>query len=208
MPDVASSASSFVHTICIWMHNLHNLHCCFVVFFFCKQYTAYPRNMHMVLLCLFSLCFNHVLRIYIEAYDCPKASESTLKKQVTVPHMCGPVTCFFRVISLAFGQSYACPSGSGGHHFNDVIMSAMASQITGLTIVYSTVSGADQWKHQSSVSLAFVKGIHRRPVISPHKGPITRKMFPFDDVIVILNRSLLNHTETRKSANMCTIIEI
>ena len=44
--------------------------------------------------------------------------------------------------------------------------------------------GADQRKHQSSASLAFVWGIHRRPVNSPHKGPVTRKMFPFDDVIM------------------------
>ena len=65
-------------------------------------------------------------------------------------------------------------------------MSAMASQITSLTIVYSTVySGADQRKHQSSSSLAFVRGIHRWPVSSPHKGPVTRKMFAFDDVIVV-----------------------
>ena len=61
----------------------------------------------------------------------------------------------------------------------------MASQITNLTIVYSTVySGADQRKYQSSASLAFVKGIHRRPVNSPHKGQVTPKMFPFDDVIM------------------------
>ena len=45
--------------------------------------------------------------------------------------------------------------------------------------------GADQRKHQSSASLAFVWGIHRGPVNSPHKGPVTRKMFPFDDVIMI-----------------------
>ena len=65
------------------------------------------------------------------------------------------------------------------------IMSAMASQITSLTIVYSTVySGADQRKHQSSASLAFVQGIQRGPVNSPNKGPVTRKMFPFDDVIM------------------------
>ena len=63
--------------------------------------------------------------------------------------------------------------------YNDVIMSTIASQITSLTIVYATVySGADQRKHQSSASLAFVQG----PVNSPHKGPVTRKMFPFDDV--------------------------
>ena len=60
-------------------------------------------------------------------------------------------------------------------------------QITCLAIVYSTVySGADQRKRQSSVSLAFVRGIHRRPVNSPHKGPVMRKMFPFDDVIMII----------------------
>ena len=64
-------------------------------------------------------------------------------------------------------------------------MGTMASQITCLTIVYSTVySGADQRKHQSSASLAFVRRIHRRPVNSPHKWPVTRKMFPFDDVIM------------------------
>ena len=64
-------------------------------------------------------------------------------------------------------------------------MNAMTSQTTSLPIVYSTVySGADQRKHQSSVSLAFVRGIHRWPVNSPHKWPVTRKMFPFDDVIM------------------------
>ena len=66
-------------------------------------------------------------------------------------------------------------------------MGVMPSQITCLTIVYSTVnSGADQRKHQSSASLAFVRGIHRWPANSPHKWPVTRKMLPFDDVIVIL----------------------
>ena len=70
-------------------------------------------------------------------------------------------------------------------HYGDVIMSTIASQITSLTIVYSTVySGADQRKHQSSASLAFVWGIHRWPVNSPHKGPVTRKMSTFDDVIM------------------------
>ena len=75
--------------------------------------------------------------------------------------------------------------GSQGFHYSDVIMSAMASQITIITIVCSTVySGADQRKHESSTSLAFVQGIHRPPVNSPHKGPVTRKKFPFDDVIM------------------------
>ena len=68
-------------------------------------------------------------------------------------------------------------------HLIDVI-DAMTSQIASPTIVYSTVySGADQRKHQSSASLAFVQGIHRWPMNSPHKWPVTRKMFPLDDVI-------------------------
>ena len=69
-------------------------------------------------------------------------------------------------------------------HYNDVIMGAMASQIAILTIVYSTVYSGDQRKHQSSASLAFVRGIHRWSVNSPHKGPVTRKRFPFDNVIM------------------------
>ena len=72
-------------------------------------------------------------------------------------------------------------------------MGAIASQITSLTIVYSTVnSGADQSKHQSSASLAFVWGIHRGPVNSPHKWPVTRKMFPFDDVIMLYWKLLID----------------
>ena len=64
-------------------------------------------------------------------------------------------------------------------------MGTMASQITSLTIVYSTVySGTDQRKHQRSASVAFVRGFHQWPVNSPHKGPVTQKMFPFDDIII------------------------
>ena len=64
-------------------------------------------------------------------------------------------------------------------------MGTMTSQITSLTIVYSSVySGADQRKHQSSASLAFERGIHRGPVNSPRKWPVTQKMCPFDDVIM------------------------
>ena len=78
--------------------------------------------------------------------------------------------------------TYAEP---GQVHYGDVIMGTMVSQITSLTIAYSTVySGADQRKHQSSASLAFVRGIHRGPVNSPHKWPVARKMFPFDDIFM------------------------
>ena len=64
-------------------------------------------------------------------------------------------------------------------------MSTMTSQISDTSIVCSTVcSGADQRKHQSSPSLAFVRGIHLSLVDSPHKGPVTWKVFPFGDVIM------------------------
>ena len=70
---------------------------------------------------------------------------------------------------------------------SDVIMGTLASQIINLTIVYSTFcSDADQRKHQSSASLAFERGNHWGSVNSPQKWPVTRKMFPFDDVIMIV----------------------
>ena len=85
-------------------------------------------------------------------------------------------------------------------------MSTMASQITGVSIIYWTVcSGSDQRKHHRSVSLAFVRGIHLWPVNSPHKGPVKQKMFPFDDVIMSMYTQLpqyqlytitLQHTST------------
>ena len=54
-----------------------------------------------------------------------------------------------------------------------------------VSIAYSIVcSGTDQRKHQSSASLAFVRGIHHWTVNSPHKGPLTREMVPFHDVIM------------------------
>ena len=64
------------------------------------------------------------------------------------------------------------------HHSRDVILGTIAFQIIGVSIVYSTVcSGVDQRKHQSSASLAYVRGIHRWPVNSPHKGQLRGKCF-------------------------------
>ena len=77
-------------------------------------------------------------------------------------------------------------------YYNNVIMGAIASQITSLMIIHSTVySDADQRKHQSCASLAFVRGIHRASVNSPHKWPVTRKMFPLDDVIMVCDAYLV-----------------
>ena len=86
-------------------------------------------------------------------------------------------------------------------YYCDVIMSTIVFQITSLTIVISTVySGAGKIKRQSSASLVFVRGIHRWPVNSPHKGPVTRKMFPFDDVIThklyLITNNGLSHFES------------
>ena len=68
-------------------------------------------------------------------------------------------------------------------HYSDVMVGTMASQITSVSIVWPIVcSGEDQKSHQSSASLAFVRGIRRSPVNSPHKEPVTWKMLPFDDV--------------------------
>ena len=65
--------------------------------------------------------------------------------------------------------------------YSGIIMSVMGSQINGVSIVFSTVCPVADL---SSVWLAFVRGIHRSPVYSPHKRPATRKIFPFDDVIM------------------------
>ena len=92
------------------------------------------------------------------------------------PHGCSPIKIMM----------FSVCDTSRPSHYCEAIMDTVASQITSLAIVYSTVYlDADQSKHQSSASLAFVWGIHRGPVNSPHKWPVTRKMFPFDDVIMV-----------------------
>ena len=74
-------------------------------------------------------------------------------------------------------------------HYSDVIMGTMALQITSITIVYSTIySGADKKKYQSSASLALCEGN------SPYKGPVTRKMFLFDDVIMVMQPRQISST--------------
>ena len=93
------------------------------------------------------------------------------------------------------------------HHYVDVIMGAIASQITSLTIVYSNVySDADQRKHQSSASLAFVWGIHQGLVNSLQKWPVTRKMFPFDDVIMIFRPHDVNIWHFSNKQTSCIVV--
>ena len=82
------------------------------------------------------------------------------------------------VLSHWYYSSQIYISVTDSRHYNDVIMSTVASLITSLAIVYSTVySDADQRKHPSSASLAFVRGIHRWPVNFPHYGQQRGKCF-------------------------------
>ena len=64
-------------------------------------------------------------------------------------------------------------------------MTTMASQITSLTVVYSTVySDADKKQTSKLCVTGLSVGNSPGPVNSPHKGPVTQKMFPFEDVIM------------------------
>ena len=90
-------------------------------------------------------------------------------------------TCRMYVVILQKGHHIGFIIANFCFHFSDVIMGAMAFQIICVSIIYSK---KDKRKHQSSASLAFVRGIHRWPGNSPHKGPVTRKMFTFDGVII------------------------
>ena len=116
-----------------------------------------------------------------------------------------------------FMMNYTKCMNSVQYHYRDVIMSTMASQITSVSIVYSTVcTGPDQRKHQRSVSLAFVRGIHQWPVNSLHKGPVTRKIFPYDDVIMSYNIPALtwphlvptSHASTSDVINVCLLATV
>ena len=133
-------------------------------------------------------------RLWNEKYPLQKCgSNSTYPKLYTWLKQCCDVPTDFThahpssLVSPTHCQSYDCANASETtlKHYSDVIISAMASQITGASIVYKTdCSGTDRSKHQSSASLAFAWGIHWWPVNSPHKGPITRTIFQLYDVIM------------------------
>ena len=121
-----------------------------------------PRNILKWILCrnltlMYSILYQNTTRT---------CQENSFEKVVRKWQFCSSPQCIHFDIKYTY------------MHYDDVIMGAMASQITSFTIVYSTVySGADQRKHQSSASLAFEWWIHRGPVDSPHKLPVTRKCF-------------------------------
>ena len=106
------------------------------------------------------------------------------------------------VMTRILGLCASCRLNVGLTHYSDVIMTRVASQITGASFFCSIVcSCADQRKHQSSASLASVRGIQRWLMDSPHKGPVTRKMFPFDDVVMDYSSE-----EGKKYLILCNVI--
>ena len=120
-----------------------------------------------------------VFLIYLGFISRSEPSASTVSGPLSLRYSVDP---FARQSACS---SYNCQhDGTAKMHCSDVIMSATASQITRPSIVCITVCSY-QRRYQSSASLAFVMGIHRWPVYSPHKGPVTQKMFPFDDIIMM-----------------------
>ena len=98
-----------------------------------------------------------------------------------------------------FGSIYA------SCHYDDVIMTTMASQITSLKVVYSTIySDADQRKHQSSASLAFVWGIHRDRWIPRTKGQLRGKCFHLMTSSCVIS----DRKPVVKESNLPTVIKV
>ena len=130
---------------------------------------------------------NHCAKF--EPVLCKTAACTSLTTNITdIDNIRRPTQTFLNEDFHTLCQNITCRRrGYTQFHYIDVIMTTMASQITSLTVVYSTVYlDADQRKHQSSWSLAFVWGIHRDRWIPGTKGQLRGKMYPFDDVIKFL----------------------
>ena len=164
---------------------------------FVAQRTSYEENVS-ILHCLHDILATNILGIHIDAN---RSSRTWFRPRINKQdHLqLSALNCISsarlywvwgRASKLFVSQCRSCQDwcivpSFYKDHYCDIIMGSMASQITSLNNFYLTVySCADQRKHQSSASLAFVWGIHRWPVNSPHKGPVTRKMFPFDAIIM------------------------
>ena len=108
-----------------------------------------------------------------------------------------------------YGSNLVTRGKTFHYHYDDVIMTMLASQISSLPVVCSIVySDVNQRKHQSSASLAFVREIHRGPVNFPHKWPGTRKMFPFDDVIMDNGRTTHRGSKFQTNLEKCFLKKV
>ena len=113
-------------------------------------------------------------RISHTALQQPRQNKHRNSYSQKTPHMSPWCVC-----CEDLGENWPHYNGTGHHN------TSLDTTLQWRHNVCSTFcSGANQREHQSSASLASVRGIHRWPLNSPHKGPVTRKMFPFDDVIV------------------------
>ena len=133
-----------------------------------------------------------LLDFYLEWYDCSDSWQASLQHYCWDGCQISKRCDYFNYKSCSklheiLRQAVLSNSETGprisrrNYHYGDVIMGDIASQITSFAIVYSTVySYADQRKLQSSTSLAFVWGIHRGPVNSPHKWPVTLNVWSVD----------------------------
>ena len=146
----------------------------------------HTQRAHMLYLYMMSLRFNELISDNFSHRDCIYLYNASHR---IVGHVFQPNGLLnWKIVRMTALYLAALTAVT---HYGDVIMDTMASRITSITIVYSTLySGADQRQHQSSASLAFVQGIHREPVNSLNKWPVTRKMFPFDDVIMQWQNSI------------------
>ena len=113
--------------------------------------------------------------VYANAPVISFSCEEVIVKALAIRSRCNLLYHLFLSTYIVTIRSRIGDMNSDGmwSHCSDVIMETMASQITNLPIVYSTVySGADQRKHQCSASLAFVRGIHRISMKFVSRGPI------------------------------------
>ena len=140
-----------------------------------------------ILICVSAIiiCANYVFRIICLFYELVRMNvAAVLISAWVIVELITLITRWYQFCRSCAGDGSVIDHRAITYHYSDVIMGVM-SQILSPTIAYSTVySGADQRKHQSSASLVIMRRIHRWPVDSPHKGPVTRKMFLFDDIIM------------------------
>ena len=171
----------------------------FVVLCFVVVMQSFIMNSHEVFIHIHQGCFagtGAIVRLPQCQWSKPDGYGKISQCITTTKHSKAKTVCIFlgiycilhvKITWVILAEVYIKASPSGLGQYSDVIMNTMddASHITGVSIVYSTVcSGADQRKQLNSAPLAFLWDIQMWPVNSPHKGPVTWKMFPFDDVIM------------------------
>ena len=134
-------------------------------------------------------CYNHYINGLVQDYSNSITNALELLKSCTRPSIWSvDISVPVRMITCRYAYMYTYPDSDKipktalvwaalqrkfDNPYSNVIMSAMASKITGFSIA---CSGANQIKYQSSPSLAFARGIHRWPMYSAHKWAINAEI--------------------------------